>query len=66
MALQPDVTVLMASDTDYCDHGGQFQVFQMLPDRPAKYGDLKPYGVDYAGLLPSDQARGPEPLPRPT
>ena len=47
-----NVTVLMASDTDYCDHGGQFRVFQMLPDRPAKYGDLKPYGLDYSALLP--------------
>ncbi len=44
-------TVLMASDTDYCDHGGQFRPFQMLPDKPAKYGDLKPYGLgDY--ILP--------------
>lgn len=39
------VTVLRASDTEYCDHGGQFKVFQMLPDRPARYGDLKPYGL---------------------
>lgn len=39
------VTVLMASDTDYCDHGGQFRVFQMLPDSPPQYGDMKPYGL---------------------
>jgi hypothetical protein len=44
----PAATVLMASDTDYCDHGGQFRPFQVLPDKPAKYGDLKPYGLgDY-------------------
>lgn len=48
-----DVTVLMASDTDYCDHGGQFQIFQMLPDRPAKYGDLRPYGFDYGSVRPA-------------
>lgn len=40
-----DVTVLMASDTDYCDHGGHFRVFQMLPDRPPKYGDMSLYGL---------------------
>ncbi|WP_415840902.1 hypothetical protein, partial [Nocardiopsis rhodophaea] len=27
----PGVVVLMGSDTNYCDHGGQFQVFQLLP-----------------------------------
>jgi hypothetical protein len=42
----PGVTVLMTSDTDYCDHGGQFRVFQMLPDSPPKYGDMKPYGLE--------------------
>ena len=54
VAFPPDVTVLMASDTDYCDHDDrerQFQVFQMLPDRPPKYGNLKPYGLDYSGLI---------------
>jgi hypothetical protein len=51
VSFPPDVTVLMASDTDYCDHGGQFMVFQMLPDRPAEYGVLKPYALDYSGLI---------------
>jgi hypothetical protein len=53
VSLAPDVTVLMVSDTDYCDHGGQFRPLQMLPDRPAKYGDLKPYGLAYSGILSS-------------
>lgn len=39
----PSVTVLRASDADYCDHGDQFQVFQALPGRPPRYGDLNPY-----------------------
>ena len=37
----PGAVVLMGSDTDYCDHGGQFQVLQLLPDRPPKYGSLQ-------------------------
>lgn len=53
VSFPPDVSVLMASDTDSCDHGGRFRPFQMLPEAPAKYGDLKPYGLDYAGLLPT-------------
>lgn len=41
----PAAAVLMASDTEYCDHGGHFRPFQVLPDKPAKYGELKPYGL---------------------
>lgn len=51
VSFPPDVTVLMASDTGYCDHGGRFRPLQMLPERPAKYGDLKPYALDYSGLI---------------
>ena len=53
VSFPPDVSVLMASDTDYCAHGDQFRPLQMLPNAPARYGDLKPYGLDYASLLPS-------------
>ena len=53
VAFPPEVSVLMASDSGYCDHGGQFRPFQMLPGAPAKYGDLKPYALNYTGLLPS-------------
>ncbi|TFV62714.1 hypothetical protein E4P41_06435 [Geodermatophilus sp. DF01-2] len=51
VSFPPSVSVLMASDTDYCDHGGQFRPLRMLPDPPAKYGDLRPYGLDYSGLI---------------
>lgn len=50
VSFRSDVTLLMASDSDYCDHGGQFKPFQILPERPPKYGDLKPYGFDHSGL----------------
>ncbi|MGH3976957.1 MAG: hypothetical protein ACRDS9_27105 [Pseudonocardiaceae bacterium] len=66
VSFPPDVSVLMASDTDYCDHGGQFRPFQMLPDAPAKYGDLKPYGLDYAGLLPGIKSPVVSKLPAPS
>ncbi|ADB34575.1 hypothetical protein Kfla_5569 [Kribbella flavida DSM 17836] len=39
----PGVLVLMASDTEYCDHGGGFKPFTLLPDPPAKWGSLSPY-----------------------
>lgn len=65
VSFRPGVSVLMASDTDYCDHGGQFRPFQMLPDAPAKYGDLKPYGLDYAGLLSGINAPAVPNLPAP-
>jgi len=45
----PGVEVLIGSDTTYCDHGGPFQVFQLFPDRPPKYGSLHQY--DYARLV---------------
>jgi hypothetical protein len=54
VAFPAGVTVLMVSATDYCDHGHherQFQVFHLLPDRPPKYGDLRPFGFDYSNLL---------------
>lgn len=45
----PGVSVLLASDTDYCDHGDRdrpFQVMQLLPERPDKFGS----GYALAGL----------------
>ncbi len=50
----PGVFVLGAWDTDYCDHGGSFQPFQLLPGPPPKWGDLKPYGFDMGSMaIPS-------------
>ncbi|MDN5585046.1 MAG: ATP-binding protein [Brevibacterium sp.] len=52
--LRPNVTVLMVSDSAYCDHvdnhGRQFPVFQMMPDKPPHYGELKPYQLDYSTM----------------
>ena len=41
----PGARVLMRTDTDYCDHGGPFNFFSLLPARPPKWGDLKPYDL---------------------
>ena len=45
VTLPPSVTALIASDTDYCDHGGQFRIGQMLPDRPSRYEDVSPLAL---------------------
>lgn len=37
----PGVLVLMASDTTYCDHGGAFDPFKLLPEPPIQYGDIR-------------------------
>jgi hypothetical protein len=34
----PEAVVLMASDTEYCEHGGGFDVFQLLPKSPKSWG----------------------------
>ncbi|WP_162181735.1 hypothetical protein, partial [Glycomyces tenuis] len=41
VAFPPGVIVLMESDTAYCDHGGPFDVFKLLPDVPYRYGDIR-------------------------
>lgn len=58
------VVVLMASDTDYCDHGGPFNPRAMLPKPPAKWGTLRPF--DIAGLLaaPGPESRQPPAMAR--
>lgn len=43
--LPPGVKVLMASDTDYCDHGGPFRFMSVLPDPPARWGTASPFAV---------------------
>jgi hypothetical protein len=44
VAFPPRVTVLIESDTAYCDHGGSFDAFKLLPDVPYRYGDIR-YGM---------------------
>ncbi len=39
--------VLMASDTEYCDHDGPFNPRSLLPDPPPKWGKLDPLGIPY-------------------
>lgn len=58
------VVVLMASDTDYCDHGGPFNPRAMLPKPPAKWRTLRPF--DIAGLLaaPGPESRQPPAMAR--
>lgn len=45
----PGVLVLMDADGEYCDHGGSFDIEQVLPERPAKWGS---YSV-FTGVIPS-------------
>jgi hypothetical protein len=33
-----DIRVLVASETNYCDHGGRFDFFSLLPRAPSKWG----------------------------
>lgn len=40
-----DVRVLAGSNTDYCDHGGQFRFFSLLPDPPPRWGSLDRYRI---------------------
>lgn len=50
VSFRPGVFVLMASDTDYCDHDEathQFQIFQVLPQRPPRYGALTRFAHDF-------------------
>lgn len=35
----PNVVVLRKAETTYCDHGGPFNVFQLLPDAPLPWGE---------------------------
>lgn len=51
VTLPPEVEVLIASDTNYCDHGGQFDALQLLPDRPAKYDRWSPHRLDMLSNL---------------
>ncbi len=56
-----DVVVLAESDSDYCDHGGEhFEIFQVLPDPPMRWGTDKGLGHLHAALrnpvLPSSAA----------
>lgn len=45
----PNVSVLLASDTSYCDHGGEyFQAFQLFPKQPVRYGKYHRY--DFTAL----------------
>jgi len=44
----PAVTLLVRSDTEYCDHGGSFNVFAMLPERPSDWEQYRGYDL---GLL---------------
>jgi hypothetical protein len=37
----PGVLVLMGSEGAYCDHGGPFDAFKLLPKPPRKYGDIR-------------------------
>lgn len=53
------VVVLMASDTDYCDHGGAFDPFALLPDRPtARGGSLRFAMPTSRPLTPRDTLSG--------
>lgn len=40
MDLPIGATVLMASETEYCDHGGPFNPMPLLPEPPSKWGDM--------------------------
>lgn len=40
-----DLKILTASDATYRDHGGPFEMLQLLAERPAAYGSLKPHGL---------------------
>jgi hypothetical protein len=44
----PGVSVLIKSDTDYCDHGGPFNFRSLLPKEPPMWGALKPLGFNYS------------------
>jgi hypothetical protein len=44
----PGVSVLIKSDTDYCDHGGPFDFRSLLPTEPPAWGALKPLAFNYS------------------
>lgn len=59
----PGVVVLMASDTEYCDHGGPFNPRPLLPDLPPKWATLKPLDIHYLPpprVGPISAVRAPE------
>lgn len=54
--LPAGLTVLATSDTDYCDHGGAFDPFRVLPDRPARFGQMQQFKLPNLSVARARQA----------
>jgi hypothetical protein len=51
VVLPPQTTVLIRSDTDYCDHGGEFNFMALMPERPPEWDHFHPYSLGINRLL---------------
>lgn len=57
----PEATILIRSDTDYCDHGGQFNLFALLPERPTDFEHFREVDHGFAFTRPRAIPQIPSP-----